>query len=108
MKITQPTIPTERLLTEFESVVAETEHLIRSISDATSDKAGGMRASVEAGLAATRERLGKIRTQVVDQATGAARATDDYVQENPWQVIGAAAAIGVLAGLAAGILLARR
>jgi len=108
MKTTLPEVPTERLLKEFESVVSEAEHLIQSISDATSEKAGGMRASVEAGLAATRDRLGKIRSQVVDQATDAARATDDYVQENPWQVIGVAATIGVLAGLAAGIFIARR
>ena len=32
-------------------------------------------------------------------AKAAARATDDYVHDNPWQAIGAAAAIGFLAGL---------
>jgi ElaB/YqjD/DUF883 family membrane-anchored ribosome-binding protein len=108
MKTTLPEAPSEKLLKEFESVVAEAEHLIQSISEATSDKAGSVRTSVEAGLAATRDRLGRIRTQVVDQASGAARATDDYVQENPWQVIGVAAAAGVLAGLAAGHFIARR
>lgn len=108
MKTTRPQAPSQKLIHDFESVVTEAENLIKSISDATSEKAGGVRTSVEAGLAATRDRLGKIRSQVVDQATGAARATDDYVQENPWQVIGVAAAVGVLAGLAAGIFIARR
>jgi ElaB/YqjD/DUF883 family membrane-anchored ribosome-binding protein len=108
MKNTLPEAPSEKLLSEFESVVTEAQSLIQSISEATSDKAGSVRTSVEAGLAATRDRLGRIRSQVVDQATGAARATDEYVQDNPWQVIGVAAAVGVLAGLAAGIFIARR
>ena len=29
----------------------------------------------------------------------AARVTDDYVHDNPWQAIGIAAAVGVLVGL---------
>ena len=29
----------------------------------------------------------------------AARATDDYVHDNPWQAIGVAAAVGFLVGL---------
>jgi ElaB/YqjD/DUF883 family membrane-anchored ribosome-binding protein len=37
-------------------------------------------------------------------AHAAARVTDDYVHDNPWQAIGVAAAVGFLAGL----LIARR
>jgi ElaB/YqjD/DUF883 family membrane-anchored ribosome-binding protein len=29
----------------------------------------------------------------------AARVTDDYVHDNPWQAIGIAAAVGILVGL---------
>ena len=36
--------------------------------------------------------------QAVDQAKAAARATDDYVHDNPWQAIGVAAAVGFLVG----------
>jgi ElaB/YqjD/DUF883 family membrane-anchored ribosome-binding protein len=35
----------------------------------------------------------------MDQARDAARATDDYVHDNPWQAIGVAAAVGFLVGL---------
>ena len=35
----------------------------------------------------------------MDRAKAAARATDDYVHDNPWQAIGVAAAIGLVAGL---------
>jgi ElaB/YqjD/DUF883 family membrane-anchored ribosome-binding protein len=35
-----------------------------------------------------------------ERAKAAAKVTDDYVRDNPWQAIGIAAAIGFLAGLA--------
>ena len=105
---TQPEVPNEKLIKEFESVVSEAENLIKSIANAGSDKVSGMRANVEQGLAAVGDRLATIREQAVGQATDAARATDDYVQENPWQAIGFAAGIGALAGLVAGLLISRR
>jgi ElaB/YqjD/DUF883 family membrane-anchored ribosome-binding protein len=108
MKTTQAEVPNDGLIKEFESVVTEAEHLIRSIAEASSDKALGMRASVEQGLADTRERLAKIRAQVVDQASGAVRATGEYVQDNPWQAIGVAAGVAAVAGLVAGLAIARR
>lgn len=108
MKQMHVNIPSDKLVKEFESVVAEAESLIKSIANASSDKVGGMRASVEQGLAAASDRLAKIREQAVTQATDAARATDDYVQDNPWQAIGIAAGVGALAGLVAGLLIAQR
>jgi ElaB/YqjD/DUF883 family membrane-anchored ribosome-binding protein len=35
----------------------------------------------------------------VDRARDAARATDDYVHDNPWQAVGAAAAVGFVVGM---------
>ena len=35
----------------------------------------------------------------MDRARAAARVTDDYVHDNPWGAIGAAAAAGFLIGL---------
>ena len=108
MKEAQADVPSEKLIKEFESVVAEAEQLIKSIANASSDKVGAVRASVEQGLAAAGDRLAKIRAESIDQASAAARATDDYVQENPWRAIGVAAAVSALAGLVAGLLIARR
>ena len=108
MKQMHVDIPSDKLVKEFESVVAEAESLIKSIANASSDKVGSMRASVEQGLSAAGDRLAKIREQAVIQATDAARATDQYVQENPWRVIGAAAGVAAVAGLVVGILISRR
>jgi ElaB/YqjD/DUF883 family membrane-anchored ribosome-binding protein len=37
--------------------------------------------------------------EAIDRAKAAARVTDDYVHDNPWRAIGAAAAAGFLIGL---------
>jgi ElaB/YqjD/DUF883 family membrane-anchored ribosome-binding protein len=34
----------------------------------------------------------------VEKTKAAARATDDYVHDNPWQAIGAAAVVGLILG----------
>jgi len=40
-----------------------------------------------------------MQDDAVDRAKAAARATDEYVHDNPWQAIGIGAAIGFLVGL---------
>lgn len=108
MSHTQTEVAKERLYGEFEAVVAETEQLLKSIAGASGDKAVALKASVEQGLAAASERLARIREASLSQAGAAARATDEYVQDNPWRAIGFVAAAGTLAGLVAGLMIARR
>ena len=108
MKQPQSDVPRETLIDEFNAVIAETEQLLKSVATAGSDKAGAFKTSVEQGLAAAGERLARIKEESMNQAGAAARATDEYVQENPWRAIGVAAAVSALAGLVAGLLIARR
>ena len=98
----------EQLLNEFNSVLAETEQLLSSASNAGTDKLGAMKASMEQGLAEAGVRLAKIREASVAQASAAAQAADEYVQESPWRAVGIAAAVAGLAGVIAGILITRR
>lgn len=97
-----------RLYEEFNAVVCETELLLSSLSSAGGDKAGAIKASVEQGLAAAGERLAKLREQSLAQANAAASATEEYVQRNPWNAIGIAAAVGAAAGIVTGVLITRR
>jgi ElaB/YqjD/DUF883 family membrane-anchored ribosome-binding protein len=78
------------------------------VATARRDKAGALKADVERRLAAAGERLEEIRLQALGQAKQAAQATDEYVQANPWQSIGIAAALAGATGLIAGLLIARR
>ena len=108
MKTIAPEVTKEKLLDEFNTVLVETEQLLASVANASSDKAGALKASVEQGLASAGERLARIRDASAEQAKVAARATDDYVQESPWRAVGIAAALAAAAGLVAGMLLARK
>ena len=108
MSVASVEVTQERLFEEFNAVVAETEQLLKSLAGAGSDKAGAMMASVEKGLSAAGDRLEKIRSEAAAQASAAARATDHYVQGNPWQAVGIVAALAATTGLVAGLLIARR
>jgi len=46
----------------------------------------------------THARLTDGTNEVTARARAAARATDQYVHDNPWPVLGAAAAFGFLSG----------
>jgi ElaB/YqjD/DUF883 family membrane-anchored ribosome-binding protein len=108
MSAKQVDVSKDQLYKEFNTVVTETEQLLKSVAAAGNNKAGALRDGVVDGLAAAGEKLDKLRLQAIDQASAAASATDDYVQENPWRAIGIAAAVSALTGLVAGLLIARR
>jgi len=98
----------ETLYQEFNTVVAETEQLLKSVATAGSDKAGALKANMQEALTAAADRLEQIRQQALSQANAAARATDEYVQDNPWRAVGIVAALSAALGLVAGLLIARR
>ena len=43
-----------------------------------------------------------VQDTIIEKSKYAAKATDDYVQDNPWQSVGIAAAVGVIVGLRIG------
>ena len=108
MNPTPTDVTKEKLFDEFNTVISETEQLLKSVATASGDKAGALKADVERRLAAAGDRLEEIRLQALGQAKQAAQATDDYVQANPWQSIGIVAALAGATGLVAGLLIARR
>ena len=108
MTTTHADVTKEKLYEDFNTVVAETEQLLKSLAGAGTDTAGAMQAGVEKGLAAAGERLAKIRAASIEQAKASVHATDEYVHGHPWQSIGTVAAVAAIAGLAAGLLIARR
>ena len=98
----------DQLSQEFNTVVTETEQLLKSLASAGGDRAGALRDGVADKIAAAGEHLEQLRSRAVAQANAAGRATDDYVRDNPWRAIGIAAAVSGLTGLVAGLLIARR
>ncbi|MGL4406875.1 MAG: DUF883 family protein [Zoogloea sp.] len=89
----------EKLVSDFKAVVADTEELLRLTADQTGDKAVEVRARLREKLAGAKVKLQELEAAVVEKTKAAARATDEYVHENPWKAVGVAAGAGFLLGL---------
>ena len=94
----------DKLVEEFSSVLSEAESMLDKASRETGDKARDLRSQVEARLLSAKLKLQELEGIAVDGAKQAARVTDDFVHEHPWQAIGVAAGVG----LAIGLLMNRR
>jgi len=92
-------ISREKLVDDFSAVLTEAEDLLKRAANESGERAKDLRSQVEAKLLAAKLRLQEIEGEAVDRARVAARVTDDYVHDNPWQAIGIAAAVGFIAGL---------
>ena len=92
------------LVKDFGDVLAEAETLLKQAAAETGDRASDLRSQVESKLMAAKLMLQVLQEVAVERAKAAARVTDDYVRDNPWQAIGAAAAVGFLVG----VLISRR
>src|SRR4030095_892375 len=90
----------DKLVDEFSAVLAEAEEMLKRAATETGDKARDPRSQIETKLLRAKLSLQELEGQAVDQAKAAARATDDYVHDKPWQAIGIAAARGFLIRLA--------
>jgi ElaB/YqjD/DUF883 family membrane-anchored ribosome-binding protein len=98
----------DTLRQDFNAAISETEHLLQSVASSGGEKAAALRASVEQSLETARLRLRNLQQAAVDATSAAARATDEYVHENPWQTIGVAAGLGTALGVVIGMLVSRR
>ena len=92
-------ISREKLVDDFSAVLTEAEDLLKRAANESGERAKDLRSQVEAKLLAAKLRLQEIEGEAVDRARVAARVTDDYVHDNPWQAIGIATAVGFVAGL---------
>jgi ElaB/YqjD/DUF883 family membrane-anchored ribosome-binding protein len=97
-----------KLVADFNAVVTEADQLLKFVSDEGGEKANALRAKVERNLNAAKERLRNLEDAVMDKTRETARATDEYVHENPWQTVGIAAGLSVVLGVAIGVMLCRR
>ncbi|NJA87948.1 DUF883 family protein [Rhodocyclus tenuis] len=93
-----------KLLGDLQGVVADADALLREVANAGADEFGALGASIEQRLDDARLRLDEARHAVVHKTRHAAAATQEFVVDNPWTVLGVAAAAGVVIGA----LLSRR
>ncbi len=98
----QAEVSKEQLMADFRVVVNDAEALLKATANQTGDKLAAARAKVEESLEVARARLAEAQSAVVAKTKAAAKATDAYVHENPWNAVGIAAAVGLLVGILIG------
>lgn len=94
----------QKLVSDLKVVISDTEELLRATAGTAGDKVGELRERIGLRLRDAKERVVDLEVAVVDKTKAAARATDDFVHEEPWKAVGVAAALG----LALGVLIGRR
>jgi len=94
----------DKLVSDLKVVVADAEELLRATAGAAGEKVGELRERMTLRLRDAKERLIDAEAALIDKTKAAARATDDFVHDEPWKAVGVAAALG----LALGVLIGRR
>lgn len=83
-------------------VIEEAEKLLHATAGDASDKVMQARAKTEKSLHDARRRLGAAEGRVLERAREAGKTADKAIRANPWQFLGIAAAVGLLAGVVLG------
>ena len=102
--MTADTISKEKLITDLKVLISDTEELLRATTGQAGEKIAVARERIQASLAVYKDKLLDAEQALMERTKEAARATDEYVHEHPWQAVGAAAGVGLLLGM----LIARR
>ncbi|MDY0014257.1 MAG: DUF883 family protein [Rhodocyclaceae bacterium] len=92
----------DKLVADLKVVVADAEELIKLTAGQAGEKLSDVRGRLTDRLAEAKVRLADMEAAVVEKTKQVARVTDDFVHENPWRSIGAAAGVGFLLGLLIG------
>ena len=96
------TVPKDKLVQDFRAVVADAEELLRATASQAGEKVAAARERIQDSLHNAKVKLAEAEDIIVQRSKQAARATDDFVRESPWQAVGAAAGVGLLIGLLIG------
>jgi ElaB/YqjD/DUF883 family membrane-anchored ribosome-binding protein len=92
----------EKLMQDFRLVVKDTEELLRATAGVAGEKVSVARERIQENLESAKARLAAAEDAIVAKSKEAAKATDEYVHENPWTAIGVGAAVGVIVGMLIG------
>ena len=89
----------DKLLADVKTLMADADDIVKAMASATGEKATELGEKLRIKLRSAKEKMGDVQEVVADRAKAAARATDDFVHDNPWKAIGIAAGVGFLLGL---------
>jgi len=93
------TVSADKLMEDLRLVVTDAEELLRATAGQAGEKVAAARERATRSIQVARERIAQAGYAAAEQTRLAATLTDDYVHENPWAAVGAAAAIGLVIGM---------
>lgn len=92
----------EKLVADLKVVVADADELLRATANVAGEKVSELREKIQDRLRDAKLRLADAEAALLDKTKAAARATDDFVHDNPWKAVGIAAGVGLLLGVIIG------
>lgn len=92
----------QKLVSDMKNVVSDAEEILRATAGVAGERMVDLRERIGERLHEAKLRIADAEAALVDRTKAAARATDDYVNDNPWQAVGIAAGIGLLLGIIIG------
>lgn len=93
----------DQLMSDLKTVITDAESWLRSSNMLSGEDLIAAKAKFERTLINAKDTLVGLEESVVERTKVAAKATDEFVHENPWKSIG----LGVAAGVIVGMLIAR-
>jgi ElaB/YqjD/DUF883 family membrane-anchored ribosome-binding protein len=96
------TVSKDKLMQDLKIVISDAEELLRATASQAGEKAAAAREKVQDSLHRAKVKLAEVEDIMIDKGKQAARATDEYVHDNPWRAVGIAAGIGLVIGLLIG------
>lgn len=89
----------QKLVTDLKVLIGDTEELLKATAGQAGEKVAVARERIQASLSVYKEKLLDAEQALMEKTKEAARATDEYVHEHPWQAVSVAAGVGFLLGL---------
>ena len=89
----------EQLIADFKVVVADAEALLKATANHGGEELAQVRARAEESVRMVKSKIDGAQAELLGKTREAARATDAYVHDYPWNAIGMAAGVGLVIGL---------
>jgi ElaB/YqjD/DUF883 family membrane-anchored ribosome-binding protein len=98
-KIPTQTGARDQLLSDLKTVIQDAEAWLRHSGHLTGEEFKAAKVKFERTLVKAKEDIIRLEEAAVEKAKVAAKATDEYVKENPWKAVGLGTAVGVVIGM---------
>ena len=89
----------DQLMSDLKSVIQDAEQWLRHGGQLTGDELQAAKAKFERTISSAKADLIRLEEAVVERTKEAAKATDQYVHDNPWKSVAIGAGLGLLVGL---------